>query len=89
MLDAHGPLSEYGDFSKNTGWFDTLVGGTTHSALIKKGNRWLSSTLLASGLADKAGEPGYDLENLVCRFTKLGGLKLPHIKVQALVTKPD
>lgn len=46
-------------------------------------------TLLASGLADKVGVQDNKLENLVCHFAKMGGCKLPHIKVQVLVTKPD
>ena len=50
---------------------------------------WLSTTLLASGLADKVGEHDNKLQTLVCHFAKLGGHKLWWIKVQALVTKPD
>lgn len=42
---------------------------------------WLSATLLVSVLADKAGEQDDELEILVCYFAKLGGCKLPCIKV--------
>ena len=49
----------------------------------------LSTTLLASGLIDKVREQDNKLETIACHFVKLGGHKLPRIKVQALVTKPD
>lgn len=50
---------------------------------------WISTTLLASRLADKVGEQDNKLENLACYFAKVGGCKLLWRKVQVLVTKPD
>lgn len=49
----------------------------------------MSTTLEAPGLADKVGAQDDKLETLVCCFAKLGRHKLPPIKVQALVTKPE
>ena len=49
----------------------------------------VSTPLLAAGLADKVGEQGSKLETLAYRFAKLGGRKLPAIKIGVLVTKPD
>lgn len=48
----------------------------------------LSTILPASELADKVSEQDNKLETIACHFAKLGGRKLPWIKVQALVTKP-
>ena len=48
----------------------------------------LSTILPASELADKVREQDNKLETIACHFAKLGGHKLPWIKVQALVTKP-
>lgn len=45
---------------------------------------WLSTTLLASGLADQVGEQDNMLEIVACCCAKLGGCKLPWIKVPAL-----
>ena len=42
---------------------------------------WLSTTLLASGLAEEVGKQDNRLETLACRFAKLGGCKLQRIKV--------
>lgn len=41
----------------------------------------VSTSLLASGLADKVGEQSKKLETLVCWFAKLGGHKMLRIKV--------
>ena len=49
----------------------------------------LSTALLASGLGDKVGEQDNQSETLPHPLAKLGGCKLPRIKVQMLVTKPD
>ena len=49
----------------------------------------LSTTLLAVGSADKVGEQDDKLVTLACHFAKLGGHKLPWIKVRAFMTKPD
>ena len=49
----------------------------------------LSTLLLASGLVDKVGKQPSKLETLMCQFAKLEGHKLPGIKVQMLMTKPD
>lgn len=49
----------------------------------------MSTLLLASGLVDKVGKQPIKLKTLVCHFAKLGGHKLPGIKVQMLVIKPD
>ena len=48
----------------------------------------LSTILLFSGLTDKVEEQN-NLETLACHFSKLGGHKLPWMKIQVLVTKPD
>ena len=37
----------------------------------------------------KIEEQHKNLETLACHFTKLGGLELSRIKIQALVTMPD
>ena len=42
-----------------------------------------------SGLADKLTEQDNKLETLICHFAKLGGCKLPWIKVLVLVPKPN
>lgn len=44
----------------------------------------LSTTLLASGLADKMEEQNNKLNTLVWCFTKLGGYKLPRIRSECL-----
>ena len=49
---------------------------------------WLSTTLLASGLADEVGEPD-NVCTSVCCFAKLGGHELPQIEAGLLMTKPD
>lgn len=49
----------------------------------------VSATMRASGLADKMGEQGHKLEASACSSSKVGGSKMPQIKIQALVTKPD
>lgn len=49
----------------------------------------VSSALLASGLEDKLREQDDKLESSACCFARIGGHKLPQIKVQEFVTKPD
>lgn len=49
----------------------------------------MSTTLLAWGLADKRWGTRQQLETLACHFVKLGECRFPHLKVQALVTKPE
>ena len=56
----------------------------------------VSTTLLALWLTDKVEEQDNNknnkdnkLENFVCFFAKLGGHKMPWIKMPALMTKPD
>lgn len=44
----------------------------------------MSTTLLASGLADKKGEQDNQLESLVCHCVKLGGCKLCGLRSQHL-----
>lgn len=41
----------------------------------------MSTSLPALGLADKIGEQDNKLEIVVCCFTKVGGHKIPRIKV--------
>ena len=45
--------------------------------------------LMAAGLVGKMGKQDNKLETSVCCFAKLGGHKLPQIKIWALATKPD
>ena len=52
----------------------------SRKAEVMEGCAW-STTLLASGLADKVGEQGKKLETLVHQFAKLEGHKLLRIKV--------
>ena len=49
----------------------------------------MSTTLPALGLAEKVGEEDNKLRNLVVNFAKLKGYKMPWVKIQELVTKPD
>lgn len=57
--------------------------------LRSKKDMQVSTTMLASGVADKVGEQDNRLETLAGCFAKPVGFKLLWIKVQALVTKPD
>lgn len=45
--------------------------------------------MLALGLAEKVEEEDNKLRNLVVNFAKLKGYKIPWVKIQELVTKPD
>lgn len=50
---------------------------------------WLSTILLSLNLSDNVGKQDGKLDTLLCSFAKLGGHKLPQIKVQVFETKPE
>ena len=41
----------------------------------------MSTILLPLGLAEKVGEQGNKLENVMVNFAKLGGCKMPRVKI--------
>lgn len=49
----------------------------------------LSTIFLPLGLAERVGEKDNSLENVMVNFTKLRGCKMPWVKIQQLVTKPE
>lgn len=52
-------------------------------------DKWLSTALLALEPVDKMGQQGNKLVTMVCHFERLGGHKMPQVKIQTFPTKAD